>query len=103
MLSKTYFEKMKSSAVIVNVGRRAVFDEKDFYKALKGGTIGGAVLDMFEVIPNPLTNPFRRLKNVMVLPGVAAVSKEVKARLEAHIKKNLQHILSGEEAENVIN
>lgn len=103
MLSRTYFEKMKKTAVVVNVGRKAVFNQQDLYKALKNKELGGAVLDMFEILPNPITNPFRRLKNVMVLPGVAAISKEVKPRLDAHICKNLQHLISGEEAENVIN
>lgn len=72
--------KMKPSAVIVNVGRRTVFNEDDLFAALKKKIIGGAVLDMFELLPNPITNRFRRLSNVIVLPGTAAVSQEVGKR-----------------------
>lgn len=95
--------KLKQSAVIVNVGRRAVFDEDALYRALKAKKIGGAVLDMFEKLPNPITNKFRRLKNVMVLPGVAAISREVNERLSEHMTNNIVASLCGEEISNVIN
>jgi len=95
--------RVKSEAFIVNVGRRAVFDEDALYAALKKKKIGGAVLDMFEKLPNPITNRFRRLGNVMVLPGVAAISREVNVRLCAHMTKNIASSLSGQEISNVIN
>lgn len=93
----------KATAVIVNVGRRAVFDEKALYCALKSRKLGGAVLDMFEKLPNPITNKFRRLKNVMVLPGVAAISREVNERLSEHMTNNVLASLCGEQISNVIN
>ena len=95
--------KLKSSAVIVNVGRRAVFDEHALYCALKMKKIGGAVLDMFEKFPNPITNKFRRLRNVMVLPGVAAISQEVNERLSEYMTNNILASLCGEEISNIIN
>lgn len=102
-INKELFDCMKDTAVIVNVGRKAVFDNEDFYVALKSGKIGGAVLDMFEKIPNPLTNKFRRLKNVVILPGVAAISKEVNGRLREHMAKNILASIKGETLTNVIN
>lgn len=95
--------KMKKTAIIVNVGRKAVFQETDFYNALKKREIGGAVLDMFEKIPNPITNQFRRLKNVIVFPGVSAISQEVNGRLQTHITNNLLASIQGNEIVNVIN
>lgn len=97
------FDKMKQTAVIVNVGRKAVFDQTDFYLALKKRKIGGAVLDMFERLPNPITNKFRRLKNVVVLPGVAAISQEVNVRLKEHMYSNIVALLEGNEIKSVIN
>lgn len=102
-INSELFDKMKQTAVIINVGRRAVFDENDFYSALKNHKIGGAVLDMFEKLPNPITNKFRRLRNVIVMPGVSAISKEVNERLKEHIYNNLDALLSGNEASSVIN
>ena len=102
-INSELFEMMKQTAVIINVGRRAVFDENDFYSVLKNHKIDGAVLDMFEKFPNPITNKFRRLKNVIVMPGVSAISKEVNERLKEHIYNNLDALLNGKEASSVIN
>lgn len=102
-INSELFDEMNQTAVIINVGRRAVFNENDFYLALKNRKIGGAVLDMFEKLPNPITNKFRRLRNVVVLPGVAAVSNEVNMRLRSHINKNISAVINGTEINNVIN
>lgn len=102
-INKELFDLMKNTAVIVNVGRKAVFNNVDFYNALKTRKIGGAVLDMFEKIPNPVTNKFRRLKNVIILPGVAAISKEVNPRLKEHMAKNILAAINDEPIKCVIN
>lgn len=91
------FSAMKCSAIIVNVARQAIFNDSDLYRALKNKTIGGAVLDMFEKIPNPITNKYRRLSNVLVLPGVSAISIPVKQRLVGHVAKNLNLLINGEQ------
>lgn len=102
-INKELFDCMKKTAVIINVGRKAAFNERDFYAALKSKKIGGAVLDMFEKIPNPITNKFRRLKNVVVLPGVSAISQEVNVRLKEHMYKNIMALLKDDTVENAIN
>ncbi len=101
-LNRELFERMKPTAVVVNVGRRTAFSEADFYQALKRRQLGGAVLDMFEKLPNPITNPFRRLSNTVVLPSVSAISKEGKERLRVLIQKNLEAVLSGKEPTCII-
>ncbi len=102
-INKQLFDYMKSTVILVNVGRKAVFNNADFYNALKTKKIGGAVLDMFEKIPNPVTNKFRRLKNVIILPGVAAISKEVNPRLKEHMAKNILAAINEGPLQNVIN
>ena len=102
-INKDLFACMSKNAVIINVGRKAVFNNEDFYTALKTGSIGGAVLDMFEKIPNPITNKFRRLKNVIVLPGVSAISQELNERLRVHMSENVCAAIEGREIKSVIN
>ena len=94
---------MKKGAFVVSVGRLSAFDCGALYRALREKRLGGAALDIFEKLPNPVTNRFRRLPNAIVFPGVAAISREVGARLTAHITKNVRAALSGEEISNVIN
>lgn len=102
-IDKELLSRMQQTAVIVNVGRKAVFNEGDLFAALKTKTVGGAVLDIFERFPNPVTNRFRRLRNVVVLPGVSAISQEATERLKDLLKKNIFFILVGKEPEHVIN
>ena len=95
--------EFKSEAVFVNVGRKTSYNEEDLYQALKQKRIKGAILDIFQKIPNPFTNKFRRLNNVIVWPGLSAISCEVKERLNEHILKNLLALLEGKDVSNVIN
>lgn len=96
-LDAELFQAMSKDTIIVNVGRKGIFNEQDFYTALKKRTIGGAVLDMFEKVPNPITNRFRRLSNVIVLPGVSAISQEVRVRLRTHVSENAARVVNNEQ------
>jgi phosphoglycerate dehydrogenase-like enzyme len=97
------FGCFKNNSIFINVGRRAVINEDDLYRALKNGQVGFAVLDRFEILPNPVTDKFRRLRNVIVLPGVAAISQESKWRLQEYICGNISALLNGTQPKFVIN
>ncbi len=94
---------MGRDCVLVNVGRTAVLDKEALFMALKTKAISGAVLDMFEKLPNPVTNRFRRLGNVIVFPGVAAISKDTNCRLQSHLAHNLNCVNSGQTPASIIN
>lgn len=102
MLCKDWFDKMKTDVTIVNVGRKKIINDKDFLAFLKEHREATAVLDMFEKIPNPITNPYRRLSNVLVLPGVTAISKEIDEKLSNLIMENMRRLHSGEALLNQI-
>ena len=102
MLCKEWFDKMKDDVTIVNVGRKRIINDKDFIAFLKSHKEATAVLDMFERIPNPFTNPYRRLSNVLVLPGVTAISKEIDEKLSNLITDNMRRLQSGEPLLNQI-
>jgi len=66
---------MKDSAVIVNIARGGVVNEKALHDALKDGRIGGAVLDVFENEP-PEGSPLTELENVVLMPHLGASTDE---------------------------
>ncbi len=96
MLNKEWFDLMKPRVTIVNVGRKKIINDTDFIAFLKKHKDVTAILDMFEKIPNPITNPYRRLSNVVVLPGVTAISQEINVKLRNLISENLKRLISGE-------
>ena len=102
LIDKQWFDNMKKNVTIVNVGRKQIFNNSDFIAFLRSNKNATAVLDMFEKCPNPFTNPFRRLSNVLVLPGVTAISQEINQKLKALILENLDRLERGEEFINKI-
>ena len=96
MLCKAWFDQMKNTVTIVNVGRKKLINDHDLIAFLKENKDATAVLDMFEKVPNPFTNPYRRLSNVLVLPGVTAISQEINQKLSTLISENMRRLKSGE-------
>ena len=58
-------------AVVVNVGRGAVVRQDDLVRALQDGSLGGAVLDVFEKEPLPAESPLWTMENVIVTPHIS--------------------------------
>ncbi|MBN2013833.1 MAG: hypothetical protein JW778_01500 [Candidatus Altiarchaeota archaeon] len=66
---------MKPYAVLVNIARGGLVDEKALYDALKNNRLRGAVLDVFEEEP-PKVQLFRDLENVVLTPHLGASTDE---------------------------
>jgi phosphoglycerate dehydrogenase-like enzyme len=71
MIGVPEFAAMKSTAVVINVGRGPVIEEKALVRALSNGRIKGAALDVFDQEPLPQGHPFYQLENVLLSPHCA--------------------------------
>ena len=77
LISYSEIEKMKSTAVIVNVARGGVVNEQALYNALKNNKIGGACIDVYSKEPvNPQDAPFIGLDNCITTPHLGASTYE---------------------------
>jgi phosphoglycerate dehydrogenase-like enzyme len=74
LIDAGFLAAMPPHAVLINVGRGATVDEAALVAALEQGSIGGAVLDVFEREPLPPDHPLWRLPNVLITSHTAAVS-----------------------------
>jgi len=71
MIGEPEFAAMRRSAVVINVGRGPVIDERALIDMLSAGKIKGAALDVFDHEPLPDDHPFYKLENVLLSPHCA--------------------------------
>jgi phosphoglycerate dehydrogenase-like enzyme len=89
--------RMRSDAVLVNVGRGGVVDEQALVQGLERGRPAGAVLDVFATEPLPPDSPLWIMPNVVISPHTAALSLRENARIVALFTENLKRYLRGDE------
>ncbi len=94
---------MKSTAVLINVGRGAVIEEDALVAALDSGRLRGAALDVFTVEPLPAGHAFYRMENVLLSPHTADRSPESRTRAVDFFLKNFERFRIGERLENIVN
>ncbi len=83
---------MKPSACLVNMGRGGIVDEEALAKAVDGGVIAGAALDVFAVEPLPAGSPLLKVSHperFRFTPHTAWASVEARTRLVEAIAANI--------------
>jgi phosphoglycerate dehydrogenase-like enzyme len=96
LFNRERLRQMKSSAVLVNIGRGAIVNLADLVAALRTGEIRGAALDVCEVEPLPGDHPLWRMENVIITPHVAAASPRIAERHLETLLENVRRFLHGE-------
>ena len=99
------FDKMKKTAILINVARGAVVTEKDLADALMEGKIAAAGLDVLN--PEPMAKDSALLQiqdsgKLIVTPHLAWASTEARVRCLEEVKLNIQGWLSGQ-PRNIVN
>ena len=101
--------RMKPSAVLINVARGLIVDERDLYQALRDKVIAGATLDVWyrypserESSPRPSAYPFHELDNVEMTPHCSAWTEGQVDRRWDFVAANLDRFARGELLHNVI-
>ena len=77
IIDEEQFALMKPSVKIINCARGGIINEEALTKALEGGKVGGAALDVFVEEP-PFNNPLLQFENVVVTPHLGASTQEAK-------------------------
>ncbi len=80
---------MRQQAVLINTARGPIVHEAALVKALQGGRIAGAALDVFEKEPLPLDSPLLQMEQVMLAPHNANSSPAAWERVHWNTIRNL--------------
>ena len=105
LINKSAFEKMKETAILVNVARGPVVDTQALYDALINDQIAAAGLDVLEKEPMAKDNPLAKIQDstkLIITPHMAWASIESRTRLVQEVCKNIEAFLNGENR-NVVN
>ena len=93
------FEKMKPGAIFVNTARGKVVDEEALVRALKGGRLSAAGLDVYE--NEPEVHPeLLSLPNVVLLPHIGSATREAREAMALAVAENVIAFSRGEEPPN---
>jgi len=92
---KEHFERMKSTAIFLNMGRGDVVSSTVLLNALQNREIYHAVLDVFDQEPLPAAHPFWEMPNVTITPHISGMSPEYQSRAIAIYEQNLEAFLHG--------
>jgi glyoxylate reductase len=103
MFSRGVFQKMKSSAIFINVSRGPVADEADLYEALVSGEIAGAGLDVFEKEPIGADHPLLTLPNVVALPHIGSATIDARTGMMKLCVENIVEVLEGSQPKTLVN
>lgn len=97
ILDKSAFALMKKSAIVINVARGAVINNKDLYDALNDNVIAGAGIDVLEQEPIASDNPLKKFTDsnrLLITPHMAWASVEARERCVEEAYRNVEAFLN---------
>ena len=103
MVDERVLEAMKETAILVNIARGSVVDEKSLITALSQNKIGGAALDVFEEEPLPSTSPLWKLDNVIISPHVSGNTDNYHEKAAELFMANMRRYLENKALYNQLN
>ena len=101
MINKDAIATMKDRAVVLNMSRGGIVNEKDMYEALKEGRIGGYAADVMEneLAGSGLTggeefiSPLFECENFIITPHLGAQSEDAARDIGIYITGKIKNVL----------
>lgn len=95
-------ESMKPTAYVINTSRGPVVDEAALVRALEGGSIAGAALDVYEREPDVHPGLLDRV-DVVLAPHIASASLETRTKMAMMAAENCVALVTGRTPPNALN
>lgn len=103
MFGKNEFERMKSTAYLINVARGGIVDEDALFHALENKLIAGAGLDVVEHEPLSKEHPLLQFDNFLISPHTAWYAEQSAVELKRKAAEEAVRFLKGEQVRYPVN
>ena len=104
LINEARIARMKDDAILLNAGRGSVLDQDALARAMTGGKLWGAALDVTEPEPLPEDSPLWEIPNLLITPHVAGGMRLelTRRRCVEMAQENLRRYLAGETLKNLV-
>jgi phosphoglycerate dehydrogenase-like enzyme len=102
LIGREALQRMRPSAVLLNLGRGALVDEAALVDALRADTIAGAGLDVFEREPLPAESALWTLPQVILTPHTSGLGPRYWERALEIFRENFRRYREGRELLNLV-
>lgn len=105
LISKEKLALTKERAILINVARGNILDEKAVADAILDGSLYGFGCDVYSTEPFPEDHPYTKLKdcdNVILTPHMAWGGYETRVRLVDEVAENIKAFYNGEERNRIV-
>jgi len=103
LIDHDVFNRMKSTAILINTARGQVVDSKALHEALRDRTIAYAALDVTDPEPLSAQDPLLTLPNCLVVPHIASASVATRTKMAMMAAENLRAGLGGQSLPHCVN
>ncbi len=103
LIGERALRAMKPTAYLVNTARGPIVDGRALTRALAGGWIAGAALDVTDPEPLPADDPLLEAPNLLVVPHLGSATHATRAAMARIAVDNLLAALAGEPMPHCVN
>ena len=105
MINAGCFDLMKPSAYLINVARGPVVHQPDLIKAINGGRMAGAALDVFDPEPPPDDDPVLKLDKdkVILTPHAIGFTDQIVTGMVGLAIQSMLEVKAGKVPYGIVN
>lgn len=103
LIGKEEIALMKRTAILINLSRGGVVEERALYEALASDRLHAAATDVLENEPVAADDPLLRLDNCIITPHIAAVTEEAQRSVAFAVVEEVVRFARGEPLHHVVN
>lgn len=102
LMGAAEFDRMQSSAVLINTARGGLVDEDALVDAVQSGEVAGAALDVFREEPLPDDHPLLDCEGCVLTPHVAGSTRDAVLGGPRIVSEDLDRWLAGDDLVNKV-